>query len=115
MSRRPVPAALAALLLALALYAGARPLGPLPPLGPLLDPANGLWAVASTAELPRSASARVPGLSGRVEVRYDDRGVPHIFAATEEDAYRALGYVVARDRLFQLEIQTRAASGRLTE
>ena len=42
-------------------------------------------------------------------------GVPHVFAAREEDAYRALGWVVARDRLFQLYVQTLAASGRLTE
>ena len=46
---------------------------------------------------------------------YDERAVPHIFARSEEDAYRALGYVVARDRLFQLYLQTLAASGRLTE
>jgi penicillin amidase len=50
-----------------------------------------------------------------VNVVYDDRAVPHIFAANEEDAYRALGYVVARDRLFQLYLQTMAATGRLTE
>ena len=50
-----------------------------------------------------------------VTVLYDDRAVPHIFAATEDDAYRALGYVTARDRLFQLYLQTMAASGRLTE
>jgi penicillin amidase len=48
-------------------------------------------------------------------VLYDDRAVPHIFAGTEHDAYRALGYVTARDRLFQLYLQTMAASGRLTE
>jgi penicillin amidase len=48
-------------------------------------------------------------------VRYDDRGVPHIFAVTEPDAVRALGYVVARDRLFQLELQAGAGAGRLTE
>jgi penicillin amidase len=41
--------------------------------------------------------------------------VPHIFATGDLDAYRALGYVVARDRLFQLWIQSMAASGRLTE
>src|SRR6185503_936856 len=64
---------------------------------------------------PHDASARVDGLGSSVEVRYDRRGVPHIFAATEEDAYRALGYVVARDRLFQMYLQTIAASGRLTE
>ena len=62
-----------------------------------------------------SANASVVKLHGDVKVVYDDRGVPHIFAATEEDAYRALGYVVARDRLFQLYLQTLAATGRLTE
>jgi penicillin amidase len=97
------------------LYAGGCPVGPLPPLGPFLDPANGAWAAARTADLPRRADARIPGLGDSVRVVYDDRAVPHIFAATEEDAYRALGYVVARDRLFQLELQTRATAGTLTE
>ena len=46
---------------------------------------------------------------------YDDRSVPHIFATTEEDAIRALGYVVARDRLLQLEVQARVGAGLLTE
>jgi len=81
----------------------------------LLDPVSGVWGTAGNAVLPRNATVAIPGLEGTVDVRYDDRGVPHIFATTEEDAYRALGYVVARDRLFQLDIQTRAASGRLTE
>jgi penicillin amidase len=57
----------------------------------------------------------IPGLTKSVEVVFDDRGVPHIYAATEEDAFRALGFVMARDRLFQMELQTRAAEGRLTE
>ncbi len=56
-----------------------------------------------------------PALDSSVRVYYDRRGVPHIFARTTLDAYRAMGYVVARDRLFQLEIQTRAANGTLTE
>ena len=54
-------------------------------------------------------------MSAPVEVLYDDRGVPHIFAGNEADAWRAQGYVVARDRLFQMELQTRAASGTLSE
>jgi penicillin amidase len=90
-------------------------LGPLPRLGPLLDPVRGIWSVARHAELPASGSAHIPGLSGPVTVRYDDRGVPHVFAASELDLVRALGYVVARDRLVQLELQWRAGAGRLTE
>src|SRR5689334_1510223 len=105
----------AAVLLAGSLWAGARPVGPLPPLGPLLDPANGVWANARVDARAGEGSAVVPGLGADVRVVYDVRGVPHIFAAREEDAYRALGWVVARDRLFQLYIQTLAASGRLTE
>jgi penicillin amidase len=48
-------------------------------------------------------------------VVYDDRAVPHIFAPSEADAWRALGYVTARDRLFQLDLQARAGGGTLTE
>jgi penicillin amidase len=89
--------------------------GPLPALGPLLDPWDGVWAAAATANLPARASASIPSLQDTVQVIYDDRAVPHVFARSEADAYRALGYVVARDRLFQLDVQTRAVAGRLTE
>lgn len=115
MSRSRLGSAGALLALGLVGYVGARPVGPLPALGPLLDPANGLWATVRTADLPPIASGQVPGLGTDVEVTYDDRGVPHIFAANTLDAYRALGYVVARDRLFQIEMSTRAGAGTLTE
>lgn len=87
----------------------------LPPLGPLLEPRRGLWNVARQAELPAVSVGIIAGLRDAVEVRYDDRGVPHIFAKSEGDAVRALGYVVARDRLFQLELQARAGAGSLSE
>jgi penicillin amidase len=106
---------IAAVLLAALLFAGFRPVGKLPAIGALLDPASGVWATARTANLPPIDRGSIPGLGKPVQVLFDDRGVPHIFAATEEDAYRALGYVMARDRLFQMELQTRAARGRLTE
>jgi penicillin amidase len=105
----------AALLLAALLFTGFRSVGPLPPLGRLLDPANGVWSTARTADLPAVDRGTIPGLKSSVEVVFDDRGVPHIMATTEDDAYRALGYVMARDRLFQMELQTMAAAGRLTE
>jgi penicillin amidase len=108
-------AALAAPVLGGLLYAATHALGPVPALGPLLDPIHGIWASARGAAFPDSTSARISGLTGAVNVIYDRRGVPHIFASSEADAYRALGFVVARDRLFQLELQTRAAAGTLTE
>ena len=93
----------------------ARGVGVLPPLGPLVDPATGVWGMPAVAELPRSGEVSIRGTRAPVTVLYDDRAVPHIFAESEADAWRALGYVVARDRLFQLEMGTLAASGRLTE
>lgn len=55
------------------------------------------------------------GLKDDVEVLYDGYGVPHIYAMHAEDAYEALGYVHAQDRLFQMEMLRRAADGRLAE
>ena len=105
----------ALLVLALTLYAGSRRLGPAPALGPFLEPAHGVWSLARSATPPRDAEVDLSRLGADVTVLYDDRAVPHIFASSEDDAYRALGYVTARDRLFQLHLQTLAASGRLTE
>jgi len=95
-------------------YVGVAGAGPLPPLGGLLSPAVGLWANAVN-DLPAEATSSIPTLDGTVDVRYDSRSVPHIFATTDADAMRALGFVTARDRLFQLEIQSRAGEGTLTE
>jgi len=50
-----------------------------------------------------------------VSVTRDDKGVPHIFAQTDADLYRAQGYVQAQDRLFQMDLARRQASGRLSE
>jgi penicillin amidase len=106
---------IAALVLAVVAHFGARRVGPLPPLGPLLNPWTGALSAARQAELPAFHTLAVPGLDAPVEVRYDDRGVPHIFAGSVEDVALAFGYVTARDRLFQLELRWRAAAGRLSE
>ncbi len=97
------------------LHVGFRSVGPVPPLGALLDPAHGIWSTGRAAELPAEETLALAGLTAAVTVKYDDRGVPHIFAESEEDAYRALGWVHARDRLFQMELTQRAVAGTLTE
>ena len=112
---RTLRVVVALLVLAGGLFVGARAIGPAPALGPFLEPAHGVWSLARSSTTPARAEGRIPGLRDSVEVVYDDRAVPHVFASSEEDAYRALGFVVARDRLFQLYVQTLAASGRLTE
>lgn len=55
------------------------------------------------------------GLHQKVEVYFDPYAVPHIYARNEADAYFALGYVHAQERLFQMEIMRRIAAGRMAE
>ncbi|MBM7062455.1 penicillin acylase family protein [Pseudomonas sp. UL073] len=63
----------------------------------------------------RSGELALAHLQAPVSVRYDERGVPHIQAQNEADMYRALGYVHAQDRLFQMEMLRRLARGELAE
>jgi penicillin amidase len=62
-----------------------------------------------------SGNEKLPGLKQKVEVYFDKFGVPHIYAQSESDAYHALGFIVARDRMFQFEMIRRMAAGRLAE
>ncbi|HZG00172.1 MAG TPA: penicillin acylase family protein, partial [Chitinophagales bacterium] len=55
------------------------------------------------------------GLVDSTEVIFDAYGIPHIYATNERDAYFALGFVHAQERLFQMEMLRRVASGRLAE
>ena len=57
----------------------------------------------------------IKGLSAKVSIYRDTYGVPHIFAANRNDALRALGYLHASERMFQMEMQRRAGQGRLAE
>jgi penicillin G amidase len=63
---------------------------------------------------PRS-TLYVPGLKQPVSIYRDSYGIPHIYAGRAEDAYFALGYSHATDRLFQMELFRRRASGTLAE
>lgn len=89
-------------------------LGPVPPLGKFFDPQAGFWANAETSA-PKAMNLKLDGLKEEVTVYFDNRRVPHIFAENDDDLYFAQGYITARDRLFQMEIQSYDASGRLSE
>jgi penicillin amidase len=64
---------------------------------------------------PVDGTLTVPGLSAPVEVIRDRWGVPHIYAANVHDLIFAQGYVHAQDRLWQMEVNRRLATGRLSE
>ena len=89
--------------------------GRTPSVGDLLDPVEGLYYNARTAMHPSEAAWTIEGLKGAVQIVRDERGVPHIFAEHDLDGITALGFVVAQDRLFQLDFVPRVAAGRLAE
>ncbi len=88
--------------------------GKIPAFGPFLSPQHGFWQNAEPVE---SATDDVTdaAISADAEVFFDNRMVPHIFATTENDAYFVQGYLHAKFRLWQMEFQIMAASGRLSE
>ena len=84
-------------------------------IGEMLEPVDGLYRTARRAAPHESGPLYLDAMDEPVEIVIDDRGVPHIFAESDKDATIALGYVVARDRLFQMEFIKRAATGTLAE
>lgn len=90
------------------------PLGMVPPLGDLINPNGGIWDVSSYAE-HGSKTITIPGVKEEVICYYDEWGIPHIFAQTDEDMLFTIGYVHARDRLFQLDMVRRLFTGRVSE
>lgn len=87
----------------------------IPPIGKILSPSHGFWQNAEGSFPDLSTSLQSDQLSNPVKVYYDDRLVPHIFASNTADAMFAQGYVTASLRLWQMELQTHAAAGRLAE
>lgn len=97
-------------------YALDRPWAPAPALGPFLSPFTGLWQNGEKPVDPKSTQVmELDSLQGEVTIRFDDYGVPHIFAKNDFDLFYAQGYITAKDRLWQMDLQTRAAAGRLSE
>ncbi|MCV6629297.1 MAG: penicillin acylase family protein [Flavobacteriaceae bacterium] len=75
----------------------------------------GIWIFSKSLHPTYKGEEVLLGLDKEVTVYFDDAGIPHIEATDEKDAYRALGYVHAQDRLWQMELLRRLAPGRLSE
>ena len=87
--------------------------GALPPPGKFLNPTTGIWQNEKDESI--AGEITLPGLSEKVSVHYDAQMIPHVFAQNEHDLYKAQGYLTAKHRLWQMEFQTHAAAGRLSE
>jgi penicillin amidase len=62
-----------------------------------------------------NANVILAGIADAVTVYRDEYGVPHIYAKNDADLYRAVGYCMAQDRLWQMDLLRRACTGRLSE
>lgn len=89
--------------------------GPIPALGKFLSPQQGFWQNAEPTDCDFNENLSFKNLKDKVDVYIDDRLVPHIFAQNDEDAYFVQGYLHAKFRLWQMEFQTMAAAGRISE
>ncbi|MDN3492387.1 penicillin acylase family protein [Winogradskyella bathintestinalis] len=88
-------------------------LGAIPPIGKFLNPYSGVWQNETDETI--SGDIFISELKDKVTVHYDAQLIPHVFAQNERDLYRAQGYITAKHRLWQMEFQTYAAAGRLSE
>ncbi|WP_064198270.1 MULTISPECIES: penicillin acylase family protein [Emticicia] len=96
-------------------YALNRPLGQVPALGRLFSPFEGFWQNGESKLALPPTNLQLEGVEDEVNVVFDDNRVPHVFAKNDHDVYFTQGYLMAHDRLWQMEFYTLAASGRLSE
>ena len=85
------------------------------PLGKLLSPQHGIWQNAEASNENFSGEFKFAALKGKTDVYFDDRLVPHVFAEVETDAYFIQGFLHAKFRLWQMDLQTLSAAGRASE
>ncbi|MGW6459168.1 penicillin acylase family protein [Streptomyces sp. NPDC055078] len=78
---------------------------------------GGYWGVSTVrASFPQTTGTiEIEGLSGQVEVRRDDYGIPQVYADSDEDLFRAQGFVQAQDRFWEMDVRRHMTAGRLSE
>jgi penicillin amidase len=77
--------------------------------------AGGGWYVLSLSLPQTDGTVRLVGPDSAIEIVRDRSGIPHIFAQSRHDAWFAVGFVHAQDRLWQMEMNRRIGAGRLAE
>src|SRR5579862_5365859 len=89
--------------------------GTIPALGPALDPGRGAWTSAADGRPVTSQTLDVPGLRQPVTVSFTKDGLASINAGNDHDLFLALGYVHAKYRLAEMDLERRLGEGRLAQ
>lgn len=98
------------------LFGLSRPLGPAPALAPAFVPGTGVWTdLKQVAKHHVTQDLLIPGLRQPVQITFEADGTPHVKAKHDEDMWRAVGYLHASNRLFQMDLMRRQGSGMLAE
>jgi len=112
---RIIPFIVSSLITIALVFALNKKWGSIPAIGKFLSPQQGFWQNAQSIDGNKNETLSFKDLRGKLSVYLDERLVPHVFAQFDEDAYFAQGYLHAKYRLFQMELQTFAAAGRISE
>lgn len=112
---RIVPFAISTIITAGLVFALNKQWGSIPPVGKFVSPQHGFWQNAEPTSEGFDAELHFPDLKGKADVYFDERLVPHVFAENDEDLYFIQGFLHAKFRLFQMDLQTKAAAGRASE
>lgn len=91
------------------------PIGPLAGGLGILQPIGGIFDVGRGVDQVSDQTIVIQGITSDVEIVIDEWGIPHIYADSLFDAFTGLGYMHAKDRLFQMVMQTYLAAGRISE
>lgn len=92
-----------------------RQWGKVPIMGQFLSPQHGFWQNAEPTDESFDGEVNLPGLKGKGDVYFDENLIPHVFADNRSDACFIQGYLHAKFRLWQMEFQSFAAAGRVSE
>jgi penicillin G amidase len=83
-----------------------------PPVGLLLNPFKGFVQNEKSSDNDLNLNC---GRAGLIEIHFDERAIPHVFADNQKDLFFAQGYVTASNRLWQMDFLSYVAAGRLSE
>jgi penicillin amidase len=89
--------------------------GTIPALGPALDPGRGAWTSASDGTPVTSHALSVPGLIKPATISFTKEGLASISAGDDHDLFLALGYLHAKDRLSEMDLERRLGEGQLAQ